>query len=599
MNVNFFVTDDFFRHLKKLTKKHRSLKDDFVNLQRELLENPHLGKKIGDNIFKIRLAVKSKGKGKSGGMRVITYQVIKNKENLDLWFVSLYDKSKVGAISSNYINRVIQSDILSREKQTVEKSMKKAPHYTSLIEIQSDLKSSKTTLPQFLDTYLSKIESTKHLNIYIEVFADEAREKAQQLQQKYEQNPESIGKLFGAVISIKDNLCYQGHGVTAGSKILNGFESIYTATAVERLLAEDAIIIGRVNCDEFAMGSTTESSVYGVTRNAADATRVPGGSSGGSAVAVQADTCLMSIGSDTGGSVRQPAAFCGVVGMKPTYGRISRYGLLAYGSSFDQIGTLTHSVEDAAILLEVMAGEDDFDATASSKEVEDYAATTFSKSKKAKIAYFDTAMNHESMDADVRKLSLDFIEKLKTDGHEVEAVDFEYLDYIIPAYYVLTTAEASSNLSRYDGIRFGHRSTEAKNIDEVYKKSRTEGFGAEVKRRIILGTFVLSAGYYDAYYTKAQQVRALIAQRTEEILNEYDFIVMPASPTPAWEIGKMDDDPVAMYLADIYTVQANMVGIPAIAFPIGEHSNGMPVGIQLMGRKFGEGEMLAFAKEVS
>lgn len=469
--------------------------------------------------------------------------------------------------------------------------------YTSLTATQADLKSAKTTCPQLVEYYLSKIKATKNLNIYVEVFAKEAYQKAQALQEKYEQNPASVGKLFGAVISLKDNICYKGHGVTAGSKILEGFESIYHATAVERLLAEDAIIIGRVNCDEFAMGSTTESSVYGVTRNAVDSSKVPGGSSGGSAVAVQANTCLMSIGSDTGGSVRQPAAFCGVVGMKPTYGRISRYGLLAYGSSFDQIGTLTHSVEDAAILLEVMAGADDFDATASSQAVDNYTAASFPK--KAKIAYFDVAMNHESMDADVKKLSLDFVEKLKEDGHEVAAVDFEYLDYIIPAYYVLTTAEASSNLSRYDGIRFGYRNQEAKNIDEVYKKSRTEGFGTEVKRRIMLGTFVLSAGYYDAYYTKAQQVRALIAQRTEEILQEYDFILMPASPTPAWTIGQMNDDPVAMYLADIYTVQANMVGIPAIAFPIGAHSNGMPVGIQLMGRKFGEGEMLAFAKEVS
>jgi aspartyl-tRNA(Asn)/glutamyl-tRNA(Gln) amidotransferase subunit A len=564
-----------------------------IDLNQELELNPNLGTKISENTFKIRLGVKSKGRGKSGGMRVITYQLLENNDNLDVWLISIYDKSKITTRSQKYIDGVIAADV-SQKKEKLSQSM--SDKYTCLSQLQSDLKSNKTTLPQLLNHYLSKIESTKSLNIYIEVFADEARQKAQELQQKYEQNSGSVGKLFGAIISLKDNICYQGHGVTAGSKMLKGFESIYNATAVERLLAEDAIIVGRVNCDEFAMGSTTESSVYGVTRNAADTTRVPGGSSGGSAVAVQADTCLMSIGSDTGGSVRQPAAFCGVVGMKPTYGRISRYGLLAYGSSFDQIGTLTNCVEDAAILLEVMAGEDDFDATASSKDVGNYNEAIFSK--KAKIAYFDTAMNHESMDGDVKKLSLDFVEKLKKDGHEVEAVDFEYLDYIIPAYYVLTTAEASSNLSRYDGIRFGHRSSEAKNIDEVYKKSRTEGFGTEVKRRIMLGTFVLSAGYYDAYYTKAQQVRALIAQRTEEILSEYDFILMPASPTPAWEIGKMDDDPVAMYLADIYTVQANMVGIPAIAFPIGEHSNGMPVGIQLMGRKFGEGEMLAFAKEV-
>ncbi|MFT4758722.1 MAG: aspartyl-tRNA(Asn)/glutamyl-tRNA(Gln) amidotransferase subunit A [Paraglaciecola sp.] len=593
MNVNIIPTDSFRKEVKKLLKKYRSLKKELIDLNQELELNPNLGTKISENTFKIRLGVKSKGRGKSGGMRVITYQLLENNDNLDVWLISIYDKSKITTRSQKYIDGVIAADV-SQKKEKLSQSM--SDKYTCLSQLQSDLKSNKTTLPQLLNHYLSKIESTKSLNIYIEVFADEARQKAQELQQKYEQNSGSVGKLFGAIISLKDNICYQGHGVTAGSKMLKGFESIYNATAVERLLAEDAIIVGRVNCDEFAMGSTTESSVYGVTRNAADTTRVPGGSSGGSAVAVQADTCLMSIGSDTGGSVRQPAAFCGVVGMKPTYGRISRYGLLAYGSSFDQIGTLTNCVEDAAILLEVMAGEDDFDATASSKDVGNYNEAIFSK--KAKIAYFDTAMNHESMDGDVKKLSLDFVEKLKKDGHEVEAVDFEYLDYIIPAYYVLTTAEASSNLSRYDGIRFGHRSSEAKNIDEVYKKSRTEGFGTEVKRRIMLGTFVLSAGYYDAYYTKAQQVRALIAQRTEEILSEYDFILMPASPTPAWEIGKMDDDPVAMYLADIYTVQANMVGIPAIAFPIGEHSNGMPVGIQLMGRKFGEGEMLAFAKEV-
>ncbi len=601
MNVHIRFSLIFLKNIKKLSKKHRSLKSDLQILYAKLNENPYLGEEMAQGFYKIRVAIKSKGRGKSGGVRVINYVIKKNivnkEEQVSIIVLTMYDKSDKQSMKAHEVKALLE-DVKKQNPEyfNIIISQNSNLKYTSLTQVQADLKSAKTTCPAIVDYYLSKIESTKNLNIYIEVFADEAREKAQQLQQKHEQNPASVGKLFGAVISLKDNLCYQGHGVTAASKILNGFESIYNATAVERLLAEDAIIIGRVNCDEFAMGSTTESSVYGVTKNAANPACVPGGSSGGSAVAVQADTCLMSIGSDTGGSVRQPAAFCGVVGMKPTYGRISRYGLLAYGSSFDQIGTLTHSVEDAAILLEVMAGEDDFDATASSREVDNYGTAIFSK--KAKIAYFDTAMNHESIDADVKKLSLNFVEKLKSDGHEVEAVDFEYLDYIIPAYYVLTTAEASSNLSRYDGIRFGHRSLEAKNIDEVYKKSRTEGFGTEVKRRIMLGTFVLSAGYYDAYYTKAQQVRALIAKRTEEILEQYDFILMPASPTPAWEIGKMDDDPVAMYLADIYTVQANMVGIPAIAFPIGEHENGLPVGIQLMGRKFGEGELLAFAKDV-
>lgn len=471
------------------------------------------------------------------------------------------------------------------------------PKYTSHQQIQAELQSGKTSCSEVVEYYLSQIDSSKDLNIYVEVFKEEALERAKALDLKFKKDPASVGRLFGMVISIKDVLCYKDHGVTAGSKILSGFESLFSATAIERLLEEDAIIIGRVNCDEFAMGSTCENSIYGPTKNAADPSKVPGGSSGGSAVAVQADTCLISLGTDTGGSVRQPAAFCGVLGFKPTYGRISRYGLLAYGSSFDQIGVLSQGIEDIALVLEIMAGEDEFDATASTRSVPEYSKD-LSFGKKAKIAYFDTALNHEGMDEDVQKLSLDFIDKLKAEGHTVEPVSFEYLDYIIPAYYVLTTAEASSNLSRYDGIRFGHRSEDAQNIDEVYKMSRTEGFGTEVKRRIMLGTFVLSSGYYDAYYSKAQKVRRLIADRTREIFKAYDFIIMPASPTPAWEIGKMTDDPVAMYLADIFTVQANMVGIPAIALPIGKHSNGMPVGIQLMADKFEEKKLLGFSKAV-
>ncbi len=409
-----------------------------------------------------------------------------------------------------------------------------------------------------------------------------------------------MGKLFGLVISIKDVICYRGHSVTAGSKILQGFQSLYSSTAVERLLEEDAIIIGRVNCDEFAMGSTTENSFYGPTRNAADATKIPGGSSGGSAVAVQADTCLVSLGSDTGGSVRQPAAFCGVLGFKPTYGRISRHGLLAYASSFDQIGILANSTEDIARVLEIISGPDEFDSTCNRSEKRFYAKGAIennNSNRSYRIAYFDTALNHKSIDSGIRQSTSDFISSLKNQGHTIEAVDFPYLDFIIPAYYVLTTAEASSNLSRYDGIRFGYRSENATNIHEVYKKSRTEGFGTEVKRRIMLGTFVLSAGYYDAYYTKAQKIRRLIALRTKEILDSYDFILMPASPVPAWEIGKMADDPVSMYLADIFTVQANMTGVPCITIPIQAHPNGMPLGVQLMAEKFEEEKLLSFASQ--
>jgi aspartyl-tRNA(Asn)/glutamyl-tRNA(Gln) amidotransferase subunit A len=446
------------------------------------------------------------------------------------------------------------------------------PDFTSLSQTQKVLHAGQTTCAALVEHYLERIEATRHLNIYIEVYEEEARQRAVELDEKFRQSPDSVGKLFGAVISLKDVICYAGHEVTAGSKILKGFKSLFSATAVERLLAEDAIIIGRVNCDEFAMGS------------------------GASAVAVQAGTCLASIGSDTGGSVRQPAAFCGVVGFKPTYGRISRHGLLAYASSFDQIGILANNVADTAALLEVMAGPDEFDATCSGQPVEAYSEFNFEKP--ARIAYFDTALEHPGMDEGVKKMTFDFIEKLRADGHTVEPVSFDYLDYIIPAYYVLTTAEASSNLSRYDGIRFGHRTAGAKDIHEVYKKSRTEGFGTEVKRRIMLGTFVLSAGYYDAYFAKAQQVRRLILERTEAILENFNFIIMPASPTSAWNIGEMADDPVAMYLADIFTVQANMVGMPAIALPIGQHSCGLPVGVQLMAGKFCEAELLGFAAKL-
>ena len=470
---------------------------------------------------------------------------------------------------------------------------------STLRQIQADLLNGKLSVNHIVEQYLDRIESSKHLNIYVEVYAKEARQRAAKLDEKIKNQPDKLGKLFGMVTSIKDVLCQEGQGVTAASKMLEGFTSLYSATAVERMLAEDVIIIGRTNCDQFAMGSTNENSVYGPTLNAADPTKVPGGSSGGAAVSVQADTCLTALGSDTGGSVRQPAAFCGVVGLKPTYGRISRYGLLAYASSFDQIGILGRNVEDIACLLEVIAGEDKMDSTSSRQSVdnyEDFLKNNFNK--KIKIAYFDTAIQHKSIDADIRRQTVSFIDQLKADGHTVEAVDFAYLDYIIPAYYVLTTAEASSNLSRYDGIRYGYRHPNAKNLQETYEKSRTEGFSKEVKRRIMLGTFVLSAGYYDAYYAKAQKVRRLIQDKTLEILNEYDLILMPTSPAPAFDLGEKTTDPVEMYLADIYTVQANMAGIPAINIPLGTHQNGLPIGIQFMAKHFQEADLLAYANYV-
>ncbi|MEY4934570.1 MAG: hypothetical protein RIS64_929 [Bacteroidota bacterium] len=477
------------------------------------------------------------------------------------------------------------------------------PKYKKLADLQADLYSNKTTCVKTVNYYLNRIEATRALNAYIEVFQAESLQRATELDKKFQENPKSVGRLFGAVISIKDVICYAGHEVTASSKILEGFRSLYSATAVERLLAEDAIIIGRTNCDQFAMGSSNENSVYGVVRNAANPEKVPGGSSGGAAVSVQADTCLAALGSDTGGSVRQPAAFCSVIGLKPTYGRISRHGLLAYGSSFDQIGTLTHSVEDAALLLEIMSGADDFDGTASQLPVPTYftdlkKVSTDIDSQKKSLVYFRQAVDNEGIDPLIKQKTLHFIEQLRTKGHTIEAVDFEYLDYIIPAYYVLTTAEASSNLSRYDGVRYGYRAENAKTLDDVYKKSRTEGFSEEVKRRIMLGTFVLSSGYYDAYYTKAQQVRRLIAARTQELLSKYDFILMPTSPVPAWNLGAKIEDPVSMYLMDIFTVQANMVGIPAISLPIGKDAAGCGIGIQFMAAKFKENQLLKFAKSM-
>jgi len=399
------------------------------------------------------------------------------------------------------------------------------------------------------------------------------------------------------VIGIKDVLAYKGHSLQASSHILDGFKSLYTASAVERLLQEDAIIIGRQNCDEFAMGASNETSAFGNVLNADDPSRVPGGSSGGSAVAVQADLCFASIGSDTGGSVRQPASFCGVVGFKPTYSRISRYGLIAYASSFDQIGVITKSVPDAALLLEVMAGKDDMDSTASQREVPPYSEL-LSSEKKYRIGYIRDCFESEGLNTEVKDAILGVKEMLRESGHQVEAVDFPYLDYIVPTYYILTTAEASSNLGRYDGVKYGFRSGNVTDLTSLYKKTRAEGFGQEVQRRIMLGTFVLSADYYDAYYTKAQKVRRLIKEKTDELLQAYDFLILPTAPTTAFKIGENTANPLAMYLADIFTVQASLAGVPAISLPVGRDANGLSIGLQLMTRSFEEPQLLAFSNQI-
>jgi aspartyl-tRNA(Asn)/glutamyl-tRNA(Gln) amidotransferase subunit A len=466
--------------------------------------------------------------------------------------------------------------------------------YQTISAAQSELKAGKTSAESLVNAYLQRIDANKHLNVFLEVFAADALAQAQKIDKKLKDN-QPLGKLFGAVIAIKDNICYTQHKVSASSKILEGFTSLYTSTVVERLLAEDAIIIGRTNCDEFAMGSSNENSAYGPVLNAQDNSRVPGGSSGGSAVAVQAGLCHASLGSDTGGSIRQPAAFCGLVGLKPTYGRVSRWGLIAYASSFDQIGPFTHNVEDAALITEVISGKDGYDSTSSSQPVLEYSKQ-LSFEKKARIAVFPSTLNSDGLNAEVRSATETLLAQLKAEGHTIEEVDFKYLDYLIATYYVLTTAEASSNLARFDGVHYGYRSPNASEMETVYKKSRTEGFGKEVKNRIMLGTFVLSSGYYDAYYSRAQKVRRILSNEINALLKNYDFILMPTSPTVAFKFGEKTENPVEMYLADIYTVLANLTGNPAISLPLATDAQGLPIGIQLIAGKFEESKLFAFSE---
>jgi len=465
--------------------------------------------------------------------------------------------------------------------------------YTSLNEIKSEIANGGTTVEKLVRSYLNNIAENSHLNAFNEVFDKEAIVCAKNVDLRIQQGV--AGKLAGMVIAIKDNICYKGHKINASSKILTNFTSVYSSTVVERLLAEDAVIIGRCNCDEFGMGASNENSHFGPVKNYADETRVSGGSSGGSAVAVQAGMCHAALGTDTGGSVRQPSSFCGLVGLKPTYGRISRHGIIAYASSFDQVGTITRSVEDAALLLEIMAGPDEHDSTLADTEVPKFSKKLATPSIK-KIAYMQQALSSPGVDDEVKNALITSIEKLRAEGHIVKPIAFEYLDYLVPTYYILATAEASSNLSRYDGVHYGYRSPDAGDLQSTYKRSRSEGFGKEVKRRIMLGTFVLSSGYYDAYYAKAQKVRRLIREKTNAILQEYDFILIPTAPEPAFPIGKGAKDPVVMYLSDIFTVQASLTGSPAISLPAGNNSKGLPLGLQLITRHFEEQELLNFSK---
>ncbi len=466
--------------------------------------------------------------------------------------------------------------------------------YSSLQEIQKLLAAKELTLAELLMYYFEQINANEHLNAFNEVFFHSAEVQAEAIQEKLDNR--AAGKLAGMVIGIKDNICYKDHIVTASSKMLDGFVAPYSATVVERLLKEDAIIIGRLNCDEFAMGGSNETSHFGVVKNAKNHDLVPGGSSGGSAVAVQADMCLAALGTDTGGSVRQPAAFCGQIGLKPSYGRISRYGVIAYASSFDQVGTITSSVSDAALLLEVLAGADDYDSTVSNNLVPHYETNLANFSIK-KIAVLKEMIEGDALDPEIKSAILKAIEHLEQQGHQIEYVSFDLLDYLVPAYYILTAAEASSNLSRYDGVHYGHRTEDAKNLTELYKKSRAEGFGEEVQRRILLGTFVLSAGYYDAYYQKAQKVRRLIKEKIEDIFSSFDLILLPVAPTAAFKIGDNVQDPLVMYMADIFTVLANLTGNPAIALPLGNNQENLPLSIQFIAQQYKEQDLLAFSQQ--
>ncbi len=458
--------------------------------------------------------------------------------------------------------------------------------YSSIAATRKALHSGKTVL-SIVEHFLREIDDRKELNAFLEVFSSSARSEALRIDQKIKEG--TAGNLAGVVIGIKDNICYKNHRVSASSKILEGFESLYTATALQRLLDQDALVIGRLNCDEFAMGSSNENSAFGPVKNNHNVKYVPGGSSGGSAVAVSAGLCTVALGSDTGGSIRQPASWTGTFGLKPTYGRISRYGLIAYASSFDQIGTFTNSIEDTEILFELMSGADPFDETTSNAV---YAKST-QNAQKIKVGVLQECLNHPGLDTEIKVKINELIEHLAKNGVEIIPLSFPYLEYMVPTYYVLTTAEASSNLSRFDGVHYGYRSPNAKGVEETYVLSRTEGFGPEVKRRIMTGTFVLSNEHYDAYYTQAQRVRRVMKNATDQMFKEVDVLLMPTTPTTAFEIGAVKDS-IQMYLQDIFTVHANITGNPALSIPFATHQNGMPYGVQVMADRFCEKKLFDF-----
>lgn len=462
------------------------------------------------------------------------------------------------------------------------------------VELSAAIKDKKVTVREAVEVSLDAIaKKEESLNCYVTVDREGALQRADEVQKKIDDGT-LTGPLAGVPVAVKDNMCTKGMLTTCSSKILGNFVPTFTADAVLRLEEAGAVILGKTNMDEFAMGSTTETSAYGVTRNPWNEEHVPGGSSGGSAAAVAAGECFFALGSDTGGSIRQPASFCGVVGMKPTYGTVSRYGLIAYGSSLDQIGPLCKDVTDCATILEVIAGHDSKDSTSIKREDTDFTSALQEDVTGMKIGiprdYFG-----EGLDPEVKASVLAAAELLKAKGAMVEEFDLSLVDYAIPAYYTIAAAEASSNLERFDGIKYGYRAEDCEELHQMYKKTRSRGFGAEVKRRIMLGSFVLSSGYYDAYYLKALRVKALIKKAFDDAFSKYDVILGPAAPTTAPKLGKSLQDPIRMYLGDIYTISVNLAGLPGITVPCGMDSKGLPIGVQLIGDCFREKKLLRMA----
>lgn len=462
------------------------------------------------------------------------------------------------------------------------------------VQLSTAIKEGKTTAVEAAEAVLAQIEKEdKNYNCYVTVDREGALAQAGKVQAQIEAGT-LTGPLAGVPVALKDNLCTEGLLTTCSSKILHHFVPPYTAEAVNNLLRAGAVILGKTNMDEFAMGSTTETSAYGPTRNPRNPEHVPGGSSGGSAAAVAAGECIYAIGSDTGGSIRQPASYCGVVGMKPTYGTVSRYGLIAYGSSLDQIGPLTKDVTDCAAVLEALSSYDKKDSTSIAREDTDFTSALTEDVEGLRIGIPNDYLG-EGLDAEVKAAVLRAADVLEKKGAVVERFDLSLVDYAIPAYYTIAAAEASSNLERFDGIKYGYRAKEYAGLHNMYKKSRSEGFGEEVKRRIMLGSFVLSSGYYDAYYLKALKVKALIKKAFDEAFAKYDIILGPVAPTTAPKLGESLTDPIQMYLGDIYTIAVNLAGLPGISVPCGQDSKGLPIGLQMIGDCFQEKKLIRAA----